>query len=90
MLFNVMFVHALNIITIVLDFLLPFDPVSRLVAILASISNYLPTIVKVIADVYFFFPKEYLSPLLSFMAAIMALRIGISVWHLFPWGKFFG
>lgn len=90
MLFNIMFVHALAVITAVLDFLLPFDPVSHLATVMVSVTNYLPSIVKVIADVYFFFPKEYLSPLLSFMAAIMVLRIGISVWHLFPWGKFFG
>lgn len=90
MLFNVLFVHALAIITRVLDFLMPFDPVSHLATVLLSLANYTPTILKVIADVYYFFPKVYLTPLISFMAAIMVLRLGIAVWHLFPWGKLLG
>ena len=90
MLFNQLFVIALAIITTVLDFLLPFDPISHFATVMVSVTNYLPTILNVIADVYFFFPKSYLVPLFSFMASIMALRLGIAVWHLFPWGKLLG
>lgn len=90
MIINHIFVEFLAIFTWILDKILPFDPISRFAVVMASALNYLPTILKVIADVYFFFPKSYLVPLLSFMSAIMVLRLGIAIWHMLPWGKIFG
>lgn len=90
MIFNALFVEALAIITRVLDYLLPFDPISHFATVSASALNYLPTILTVLGNVYFFFPKIYLVPLISFTAAIMFLRLGIAIWHLLPWGKLLG
>lgn len=90
MILNWVFVELLSILTWILDRLLPFDPISRFAIVSASALNYLPTILKVIADVFFFFPKAYLTPLISFVAAIMFLRLGIAIWHLLPWGKIIG
>lgn len=90
MIFNVLFVEALTIITRVLDFILPFDPISRFALVQASVLNYLPTILKVMGDVFFFLPLSYLTPLISFTIAILMLRLGISVWRFLPWGKLLG
>ena len=90
MIINHIFVEFLNVFTWILDRLLPFDPISRFAVVMASTLNYLPTILKVLADVYFFIPKSYIVPLISFMAAIMFLRLGIAIWHLLPWGKILG
>ena len=90
MILNAVFVEILSIITSVLDFLIPFDPISRFALVSASVLNYLPTIVRVMGDVFFFIPKSYLDPLISFTLAIMILRLGISVWRFLPWGKLFG
>lgn len=90
MIFNFLFNQGLALITFLLDRLLPFDPISRLAVLLLSASQYLPKILSVIADVYFFIPKVYITPLLSFMAAIMVLRLGIAIWQFLPWGKILG
>ena len=90
MILNYVFVEFLGLLTWILDRLLPFDPISRFAVVMTSLVNYLPTILKVIADVYFFIPKVYIVPLLSFMASIMALRLAIAIWHLLPWGKLIG
>lgn len=90
MIFNVLFVEALAIITRILDFILPFDPISRFAVFSASVLNYLPTILKVMGDVFFFLPVAYLMPLISFTIAIMMLRLGISIWRFLPWGKLLG
>lgn len=90
MILNAIFVECLAVLTRVLDFLLPFDLISRFAVVSASALNYLPTILKVIGDVYFFFPKIYLVPLISFMFAIMFFRLGLAIWHLLPFGKLLG
>lgn len=90
MILNAVFVEILSIITAILDFLLPFDPISRFAVVSASVLNYLPTILNVLGNVFFFIPKSYLDPLISFTFAIMFLRLGISVWRFMPWGKLLG
>lgn len=90
MILNSVFVEILSIITKVLDVIIPFDPISRFALVSATVLNYLPTILKVMGDVFFFIPKSYLTPLISFTIALMILRLGISVWRFLPWGKLLG
>lgn len=90
MILNAVFVEILSIITRVLDFLIPSDPISRFALVSASVLNYLPTILRVMSNVFFFLPKSYLDPLISFTLALMVLRLGISIWKFLPWGKLFG
>ena len=90
MILNAVFVEVLAIFTRILDIILPFDPISRFAVVSASVLNYLPTIIRVMGDVFFFIPKSYLTPLISFTIALIVLRLGISVWRFMPWGKLFG
>ena len=90
MIFNYLFVQFLAVFTWILDRILPFDPISRFAVVSASALNYLPTFLRVLGDVYFFLPKTYLVPLISFMFAIMFLRLGLAIWKLCPWGKILG
>ena len=90
MILNAIFVQVLAVITNVLDFLIPFDPISRFALVSASVLNYLPTILTVMGNVFFFIPRSFLEPLISFTLALMTLRLGISVWRFLPWGKLLG
>lgn len=90
MIIATLWVKLIDILMAVIQFFMPFDIISSFAGVMLSFTAYLPRVLTAISYVLFFFPAAYLFPLITFAGCVMFLRLGIAVWHLFPWGKLFG